>query len=225
MIVSILAREAKNGPALLQDSRAIFSSIPSSSTRLLSPSSTPSRASCLAPMSFLARENGSTFFGQRKNMERRSLSERTRDAQFAALQAVEHRHEIRPQDAKRVGYLGLVAAGIPVEQQQHRELRRRQLQRRDAANEIIEDSELRALEGITEGIATIDPPESAHRPLCSATLVLAALLLRCQHLQFWKQPSCVSRGRSAVRFERSGVAVILDNRYEIYQIASAEFNR
>ena len=40
--------------------------------------------------------------------------------------------------------------GIAVEQQQHRELRRRQLQRRDAAQEILEHLELRALERIAE---------------------------------------------------------------------------
>src|SRR6267154_14491 len=71
-------------------------------------------------------------------------------AQFAALQAIKHRHEIRPEDAERNGDLGLVTSRILVDQQQHGKLRRGKLQRRDAAQKILEDLQLRALERIAE---------------------------------------------------------------------------
>src|ERR1700687_1717299 len=71
-------------------------------------------------------------------------------AQIAVLQPVEHRHEIRPENAERIGDFGLVASRILVEQQHHRELRRRQLQWRDTAQKILEDFQLRALERIAQ---------------------------------------------------------------------------
>jgi hypothetical protein len=65
---------------------------------------------------------------------------------------VERIRAIRPEDAERIGDLGLVAAGVAVEQQEHRELRRRQLQRRDATQEVLEHLQLRALQRVAEQV-------------------------------------------------------------------------
>ena len=97
-----------------------------------------------------ARQHRPALVGQHQDVGAAVVGRAHPRAQIAALEAVEHRHEIRPEDAERVGDLGLVAAGIAVEQQQHRELRRRQLQRRHAAQEILEHPQLRALERIAE---------------------------------------------------------------------------
>ena len=97
-----------------------------------------------------ARQHRPSLVGQNQDVRAAVVGRAHPGAETAALQRIQHRHEIRPEDAERVGDFGLVAAGIPVEQQQHRELRRRQLQRRDAAQEVLEHLELRALERIAE---------------------------------------------------------------------------
>ena len=97
-----------------------------------------------------ARQHRPALVGQNQDVRAAVVGRAHPGAQAAALQRIQHRHEIRPEDAERVGDLGLVAAGVAVEQQQHRELRRRQLQRRDAAQEILEHLELRTLERIAE---------------------------------------------------------------------------
>ncbi len=82
---------------------------------------------------------------------------------------------------QRVGDLGLVAAGVFVEQQQHRELRRRQLQRRDAAQEIVEHLQLRALGANSPVVRTI-------RPYCraAASAVASAGCLAGGTGGFWR---------------------------------------
>ena len=97
-----------------------------------------------------ARQHRPALVGQHQDVGAAVVGRAHPRAEIAALQRIQHRHEIRPEDAERVGDLGLVAAGILVEQQQHRELRRRQLQRRDAAQEVLEHLQLRALERIAE---------------------------------------------------------------------------
>ena len=97
-----------------------------------------------------ARQHRPSLVGQNQDVRAAVVGRAHPGAQAAALQRIQHRHEIRPEDAERVGDFGLVASGVAVEQQQHRELRRRQLQRRDAAQEILEHLELRALERIAE---------------------------------------------------------------------------
>ncbi len=120
---------------------------------------------CLLATSFLARASTARPLSVRTRMcERRSLVGAHPRAKVAALQRVEHRDEIRPEDAERVGDLGLVAAGILVEQQQHRELRRRQLQRRDAAQEVLEHLELRPLRANSRAIRTVRPVAACCRP-------------------------------------------------------------
>jgi hypothetical protein len=58
----------------------------------------------------------SAFVGQHQDVGAAIIGRTDPGAEIAALQAVEHRHEIRPEDAERVGDLGLVASGIFVEQ-------------------------------------------------------------------------------------------------------------
>jgi diguanylate cyclase (GGDEF)-like protein len=99
-----------------------------------------------------ARQHRPALVGQDQDVRAAVVGRAHPGAQAAALQRIQHRYEIRPKDAERIGDFGLVAAGVAVEQQQHRELRRRQLQRRDAAQEILEHLELRALERIAEQV-------------------------------------------------------------------------
>ena len=92
------------------------------------------------------RQHRPALVGQDQDMGAAIVGRTDPRAQIAALQPIEHRHEIRPEDAKRTGDLSLVASGIFLQQQQHRELRRRQLQWRDAAQKILEHFQLRAFE-------------------------------------------------------------------------------
>ena len=89
-----------------------------------------------------ARQHRPALVGQNQDVRTTVVGQAHPGAQAAALQRIQHRYEIRPEDAERVGDFGLVASGVAVEQQQHRELRRRQLQRRDAAQEVLEHLEL-----------------------------------------------------------------------------------
>src|ERR1700739_5008425 len=89
------------------------------------------------------RQHGAALVGEQQDM-RAAVARRAHAlTQAAAFPADEHGLEVGAEDAERARDLGLVATGVLVQQQQHRELRRRELQRRDAAQEILENLELR----------------------------------------------------------------------------------
>src|SRR5581483_10609898 len=92
---------------------------------------------------FRPRQHGLALVGEHELVRTAVVDRPDPRAEIAVLETVEHRDKIWPQDSKRARDLGLVAAGIAVEQEQDRELRRRQLQRRHAAQKILENLELR----------------------------------------------------------------------------------
>ena len=144
------------GEAGPQNSCAIFASIPSSAVAVGRPEQfVQPRLVLGGDELFCARQHGAALVGQHQDVRAAVVGGAHPRAEIAAFQVVEHRHEIRPQDAERVGDLGLVAAGILVQQQQHRKLRRRQLQRRDAAQKVLEHLQLRALQRHSRAVRTI----------------------------------------------------------------------
>jgi PAS domain-containing protein len=95
-------------------------------------------------------QHRAALVGQRQDMGSSIVGGLDPRTEIAALEPVQHRDEIRPEDAERIGDFGLVAPGILLDQDEDGKLRGRQLQRRHAAQEILEHLELRALEGIAE---------------------------------------------------------------------------
>src|SRR5258707_9918592 len=62
-----------------------------------------------------ARQHRPALVGQDKNVGAPIVGRANPRTKIAAFQAIEHRHEIRPQDAKGIGDLGLVAPRILLE--------------------------------------------------------------------------------------------------------------
>ena len=65
------------------------------------------------------RQHRPALVGQHQDVGAAIVGRTCAGAEIAAFQAVEHRHEVRPEDAERVGDFGLIAPRILLEQQQH----------------------------------------------------------------------------------------------------------
>ena len=173
---------------------------------------------------FGARQHRPALVGQHQDVGAAVVGRAHPRAEIAAFQAVEHRHEIRPEDAERVGDLGLVAAGIAVEQQQHRELRRRQLQRRHATQEILEHLQLRALQRIAQQFGQF---AELQRGVFSRTL--DRLLAGAGGDGLTASSGSLGnshRSRLAIPIDKvpptvAGLEVIFDNCYGLYQISAS----